>query len=186
MFISLDMVKTHFEDIKSDFDGTIIDIETIGEFTRGSKDSREYKEIIPVIFGFINKEGLNVYCAENEDAIAKLKDDINKMLPDLKRPFYAFNTDFERGVLFNHLGEPVLFDGELNKEKYERKRDTVRLLRIPQYDDPFNDSGLACKEAWLAGDIENSILHNRSCLLKERDILLKRSFRKPEELRLVP
>jgi len=185
MFITLDMVKTHFEKIKSDFEGTIIDIETIGEFTRGSKDSLEYKEIIPVIFGFINKEGLNLHYAENEDGIAELKNGIKKMLQDLERPFYAFNTDFERGVFFHQLGEPVLFEGELNKEKYERKRDTVRLLRIPQYDDPFNDNGLACKEAWLAGDIENPIRHNRSCLLKERDILLKRGFRKPDELRLI-
>jgi len=28
-------------------------------------------------------------------------------------------------------------------------------------------------------------LHNRSCLLKERDILLKRGFRKPDDLRFI-
>lgn len=180
------MVKTHFENINSSFKGTIVDIETIGNFIDGYNDSRRYKKITPIIFGFINKNGLNIHYAENKNSIIELKEKIKIILPELKRPFYAFNSVFEQGVLFHHLEEPVIFDGELNKEIYEAKWLAVQSLKIPNYDDPFNDSGRACKDAWLKGDIEKSILHNRSCLLKERDILLKRGFRNPDKLRLIP
>lgn len=179
------MVKIHLENIKSNFEGTIIDIETIGYFINGYNDSRRYKKIIPVVFGFVNKDGLNICCAENKNSISELKEKIKLILSKLKRPFYAFNSDFERGVLFYNLGNPVVFDSELNKEKFEPKWFVVQSLKIPNYNDPFNDNGRACMEAWLNGKIEKSILHNRSCLLKERDILLKRGFRKPDELRLV-
>ena len=169
---------------KSNFEGTIIDIETIGNFC-GYGDSRRYKEIVPVIFGFINKNGLTVYCAKNSTSISNLKDIIERILSELKRPFYAFNSDFERGTLFHHLRKPVSFERELNKERFEGKRHVVQLLKIQNYNDPFNDNGRACMEAWLNGEINKSILHNRSCLLKERDILLRRGFRKPDELGLV-
>ena len=45
------------EEIISDFKGTIIDIETIGEFNgryRNSGDWREYEGIQQVIFGLVN------------------------------------------------------------------------------------------------------------------------------------
>ena len=35
------------------------------------------------------------------------------------------------------------------------------------------------------GEFDKAIAHNRACLLKERDILLKRRPREPEELRFV-
>ena len=46
------MVKVYSENILSDFKGSIIDLETIGNFLN-YEDSRRYKNIIPVIFGFI-------------------------------------------------------------------------------------------------------------------------------------
>ena len=75
-----------------------------------------------------------------------------------------------------------MFEGELNKEKYEAKRTAVQVLNIPQYDDPFFDNGLLCMQAWEIGKTKEAIAHNRSCLLKERDILVKRGFREPEDL----
>ncbi len=48
----------HKENINSDFEGTIIDMETIGEFDNRYNDSRRYKNIETVIFGFINKHRL--------------------------------------------------------------------------------------------------------------------------------
>lgn len=180
------MVKIVEEKIESKFKGTIIDIETIGRFRENYTDSRRYKEIIPVIFGFINDQGLNVLCAKNRNSIEKLKLKVKEILPQLKTPFYAFNSDFERGSLFHHLEIPIEFHGELNKEKFEAKWLAVRNLEISKYDDPFNDNGKACMEAWLRGEVDKAIAHNRSCLLKERDILLKRGFRKPDYLRLVP
>ncbi len=45
--------------------------------------------------------------------------------------------------------------------------------------------GLQCSEAWKRGDVDKAVAHNRSCLLKERDILLERGHRTPDTLRFV-
>ena len=176
------MVVLTQEKIESNFEGTIIDIETIGGFCNQYKDSRKYKKIKTVIFGFIDSNGLSIYCAKGIESLEKLTNTIAQLLNDLKRPFYAFNCNFEMGVLFHSLKEIILFERELNTEKYESKRSAVSKLNIPQYDDPFNDKGALCMQAWLNGQINKAIAHNRSCLLKERDILLKRGFRPPDIL----
>lgn len=178
-------MEIYKERVKSNFDGTVIDIETIGDFKNSYCDSRRYKEIVPVIFGFIDKNGLKIYCAKTKDSIKKLRDEVISLLPKLKKPFYAFNSDFERGSLFHYLGFPVEFHNELNKEKFESKKSAVSKLKISNYDDPFNDDGLLCKVAWLNGEIDKSIAHNRSCLLKERDILKLRGHRVPDKLELI-
>lgn len=179
------MVIIHSEEVKSDFEGTIIDIETIGEFSN-LNDSRRYQNIIPVIFGYIDKNGLKIYCARRIESIEKLKNIIiAEILPQLKKPLYAFNCDFEKGALFHNCGITVDFDGELNAEKYEKKKKVVSLLGIENYGDPFHDDGIKCKQAWEKGNTKLCIRHNRSCLLKERDILLKRGYRTPDELILV-
>ncbi len=176
------MILIQKEKIKSKFDGTIIDIETIGEFSNKYKDSRIYKQIQSVIFGFIDNSGLSIYCAKNKESLGELEDKISPLLDNLKRPFYAFNCNFEMGVFFHSLNKEILFERELNERRYEKKATAVSKLNIPQYNDPFNDKGVLCKEAWLKGEIDKAIAHNRSCLLKERDILLKRSFRRPDHL----
>jgi hypothetical protein len=179
------MIKIYTETLASDFGGTIIDLETIGDFDDRYDDSRRYRNIIPVIFGYMNREGIRVLCSEDQSSISELELEIIKVLDSLDRPFYAFNAGFERGVLFKRLRKEVIFDGELNQEKFESKKKAVRFLRIPNYGDPCNDNGLLCSQNWLKGKIEPAILHNRSCLLKERDILLKRGSRKPDRLKLI-
>jgi len=108
------MIKVYTEEIMSDFEGTIVDLETIGYFEDMYEDSRRYRNIIPIIFGYMNRNGIRILCAEDYDSISELGLEIIKALDSLKRPFYAFNTDFERGVLFNHLRKKVAFEGELN------------------------------------------------------------------------
>ena len=176
------MVLIHQEELESEFEGTIIDIETIGEFCNEFKDSRKYKQIQTVIFGFIDSNVLTIHCAKRIESLEKLTNKIIQLLDELKRPFYAFNCNFEMGVLFHRLNKIILFERELNEERYESKKSAVFKLNIPQYDDPFNDNGALCMEAWLTGQIHQAIAHNRSCLLKERDILLKRGFRTPDLL----
>jgi len=66
------------------------------------------------------------------------------------------------------------------------KKYTVENLNIENYDDPFFDVGNECRLAWLRGEWDQCIKHNRSCLLKERDILLKRGFREPDDLTFHP
>ena len=168
--------------ITSKFKGTIIDIETIGNFSRKFSDSRQYKNIIPVIFGYITHNKLSILYSENKTSIPTLQKEIKNIISSLERPLYAFNSGFEMGSLYHNLRQRTIFEGELNKEKYEAKRSAVQLLNIPQYDDPFFDNGLLCMQAWEIGKIKEAVAHNRSCLLKERDILLKRGFRKPDPL----
>lgn len=175
-------MKVWQEEMRSGFPGTIIDIETIGGFQNNYFDSRRFANIVPVIFGFITKDELTVYCAKKNDSIPMLHSKISELLEGLPRPFHAFNTHFETGSLYHQLGLEVKFDGELQKREREWKGDVVKELGIPQYNDPFNDRGFLCMKAWERGDIDNSIAHNRACLLKERDILLKRGFIKPKPL----
>jgi hypothetical protein len=179
------MIKIYTEEVASDFEGTIIDLETIGYFADRYDDSRRYRKILPVIFGCIHRDGIRILCAEDRDSISELGREIVNVLDSLKRPFYAFNADFERGVLFHRTGKEVAFEGELNSEKFESKKGAIQSLRISNYGDPCKDNGWLCSQEWLKGKIGHAILHNRSCLLKERDILLKRGFRKPDELRFV-
>ena len=179
------MIIERKEDTSSNFKGTIIDIETMGEFLNQYPDSRRYKNIQLVIFGFINRDGLQIFCAKGREAISELKEKTEDIIDSLERPFYAFNTEFEIGVLFYELGKEINFEGELQKEKYESKVNAVRDLGIPNYGDPFYDRGLWCMNAWHNGEFDAAIAHNRACLLKERDILLKRGFRRPDELKFV-
>ena len=178
------MIIEHKEDINSDFEGTIIDIETVGEFLNQYPDSRRYKAIRLVIFGFINKDALHILCAKGLEALNELRERTEKIIDSLERPFYAFNTDFERGVLFYELGKEIDFDGELQEDR-ESKANARSYLGILNYDDPFYDYGYLCMKAWENGEFDRAIAHNRACLLKERDILIKRGFRKPDELKFV-
>jgi len=180
------LTRIYSEEIQSAFEGTIIDLETIGELKSDEEGCGRYRGITPVIFGFIHKDGLEIHCATDEYSIPELRETVRRLLPQLKRPFYAFNAMFESSVLSHFLGQSVRIDGELNRERFEAKRYAVKSLGIPNYEDPFYDSGRACMGAWLRGDIENAVLHNRSCLLKERDILLRRGFREPDALRTQP
>jgi hypothetical protein len=117
--------------------------------------------------------------------INELRERTEKIIDSLERPFYAFNTDFERSVLLYELSKEIGFDGELQKEKYESKVNAVRDLGISNYADPFFDNGFLCMQAWKDGEFGGAIAHNRACLLKERDILIKRGFRKPDELKFI-
>ena len=178
------MIIEHKEDINSNFEGTIIDIETIGDFFNQYSDSRRYKGIRLVIFGFINRYTLQILCAKGMRAISELRERTDKIIDSLERPFYAFNSEFERGVLFHELDKVIDFERELQRGT-EPKRAVVRDLGISNYDDPFFDNGYLCMKAWEVGDFDSARAHNRACLLKERDILLKRGFRSPNELKFV-
>ena len=178
------MIIEHKEDINSDFEGTIIDVETIGDFLNQYPDSRRYMDIRLVIFGFINRYTLQILCAKGIETIDGLRERTGKIMDSLERPFYAFNSEFERGVLFYELGKEIGFDGEL-QEGHESKANARNSLGIPNYNDPFYDNGYLCMTAWENGQFDNAMAHNRACLLKERDILLKRGPRRPDELKFV-
>ena len=181
------MIQEHKEEIVSDFKGTIIDIETIGDFNgryRNTGDWREYEGIQQVIFGLVNSQFLQILYVTKKEEIGELNDKISSIIDTLEKPFYAFNTSFETNVLTCQLGRNIAFECELQREKFESKANAVRELHIPTHDDPFNDKGILCMYAWQNGEFEKALAHNRACLLKERDILLRRGYRKPNGLAL--
>jgi hypothetical protein len=180
------MIQELNEEAKSDFEGTILDIETIGEFDPACPyDSRHYRKFKQVVFGYIDKDHLHIYCAQNPEGIEKLKLMTPEIFAALKRPYYAFNCNFESGVWFHQAGIQINFDGELQGEPFESKKNAILLLKIRNYDDPFFDKGQLCIKAWSDLHFEKVIAHNRACLLKERDILLKRGHCEPDKVHFV-
>ncbi len=168
----------HEEKLKGKFEGSIIDIETIGDFEKKYKgDSREYMKLKQVIFGFINSDKLQILCARDTNSIRELAKATKDTISSLERPFFAFNCAFESCVWYHQIGIKIEFDGELQRYKFESKKSAIQSLDIPNYEDPFFDEGKKCLLAWECGDIDHAIAHNRACLLKERDILLKRGHR---------
>ncbi|MGA8848418.1 MAG: hypothetical protein WB564_01130 [Dehalococcoidia bacterium] len=170
------------------YKGTIIDIETIGDYCREYKgDLREYKDLKMVIFGYINKQGWHIYCAIDIKYIPKLEEKAKQLLITLKNesPLYAFNCNQEKGVFFHRLNEKILMK-ELQSKEYERKDEALRKLGIVEsYGDPFHgdrDPGKACMRAWESGDFDKAVQHNRACLLKEQELLLRGRGRGPEPL----
>jgi hypothetical protein len=176
------MIKGLSEAQEAPFEGTIIDLETIGAFQNQFDDSRRYQLLQPVIFGYLNDNGLQIHGAETREDIPELCQVMQSIIPTLFTPFYAFNASFESGVIYHACGLARPFDRELNTFPRELKGRTVSQLFIQNYGDPFHDRGDLCQIAWLQGHYTLAIKHNRSCLLKERDILLKRGHRKPDRL----
>ena len=181
--------EIYSEPVNSEFEGTIIDLETIGVFLDGygDNDSRRYKGHLITTFGFITKDKLEIHYGKNPDQITPLVKQLPKLLDSLPRPFAAFNASFEMSVLFHNTGIVYPFERELQAVpslpgKHEAKWLAVKTLNLPQYDDPFNDQGKHCITAWHNGEIQKIISHNRADLLKERDILIRRGFRKTAEI----
>jgi len=154
--------------------GTIIDFETIGEIHNNLKNDEKYKELRPVIFGTLDTSQIVVSYIEKTDSIPVLIELIKGRISDLTLPFYAFNCQFEQGIIKNNLGIQVEFK-ELQSRPYEKKERCCKIFGISSYDDPFNGNGDLCRKAWLEGRIEDCIKHNRACLLKEAEILKRRA-----------
>jgi hypothetical protein len=178
------VIQEFIEESKSVFEGTILDIETVGEFDPSFPyDSRHYRKLKQVVFGYIDNQQLRIYCAKSPEGIEKLKLMTPEIFAGLKRPYYAFNCNFESGVWFHQAGIQINFDGELQGEPFESKKNAILRLKISNYNDPFYDKGQMCIKAWNDLLFEKVIAHNRACLLKERDILLKRGHCEPDKVR---
>ena len=162
------------ETIKRGVNGTIIDIETIGEFIRQypSYDLMCYSELRPTIFGYLTEDNLVQYCAEGSNDISELIKIIRDTMPQLPKPYYALNCYFERGILFHRCDlEPEFID--VRGETRGRKWAIRESLGIPSYNDPFNGVGYTCLLEWKKENYGQCLAHNRACLLIERDILEK-------------
>ena len=166
------MVREHREHSSMQIKGTIIDLESTGEFDREypSWDPRQYANISPTIFGYITGEILAQHCAEGEEEIQDIIGIMNDSLPRLEKPFYALNCNFEKHVITNTCGQIHPFH-DVRENKYYGSKWAIReQLGIPTYDDPFDGDGLRCMHEWHQGNYDDCLRHNRACLLIERDI----------------
>lgn len=59
---------------------------------------------------------LKIIYAENEISIELLKQEVRKLLYKLEKPLYAFNSIFEKGVLFQ-LNLENLINTDMKKKK---------------------------------------------------------------------
>lgn len=154
--------------------GTILDIETVGEFEQRfpSWDERYYTNLQPTILGYLTDDVLVQHCAEGFDEIGKLIEEMLDTIPKLESPVFALNSRFERHILKKSCNlEPLIVDvrGIVPGSKWKLREK----LGIPTYDDPFNGVGRKCAIEWLNGEYEKCMKHNRACLQIERDILEK-------------
>lgn len=170
--------------------GSIIDIETINDYCRGyaKGDSREYKDLKVVVFGYIDKDGWHIYCAQGSRDIPKIQQITRQFIEilDNKRPLYAYNCHHEMGVFFHNLNIKILMDKELQSVEYERKEVALRHIGINEsFGDPFHMTekpGNECRLAWLNSRFDQALRHNRACLLKEQTLLLNSHIIEPRSL----
>jgi hypothetical protein len=166
------MVREHREHSSMRIKGTIIDLESTGEFDRAYPpwDPRQYANISPTIFGHITGETLVQHCAEGEEEIQDIVAIMKEALPMLEQPFYALNCSFERCIITNTCGQEHHFQDVRENKFYSSKWAIREQLGIPTYDDPFHGDGLRCMHEWHQGNYGDCLRHNRACLLIERDI----------------
>jgi hypothetical protein len=158
--------------------GTIIDLETIGPIRNKLSGLGKYKEVQPYLFGYLFGNTLVQRYVEKSDHMPIFIDFLRSMdfCGFSERPFFAYNADFERGVLYFSTGKTIPLDGDIKKGK-EGKEAVVRRLGIETYGDPFPGAGIKCIEEFKKGNIADCLAHNQSCLLKERDILFREGYR---------
>jgi len=179
-------MKEHIESVKhlsniEKLNGTIIDLETLFEPCKDKYkpwESEGYIKKTIICLGYLNKERIKIYCCETLHEYNDLNKKIKNGVLTLQKPYYAFQHYFEKYVLKHNCELDIIFEGELNQHYYEKKENAINKLNISNFDDPFDGNGGMCMNSFNQGNIENVIKHNRSCLLKEYEILMKRGFRK--------
>jgi len=180
-------VGNHFrrmeELIETSFLGTIVDIETIGEFGRvkggvlpiGSDYLQRYREMKITAVGMLFAGKMVIHVANGVHSLDTFQKTAVQLVSESAEPRYAFNKAFEEGCYFWNSGHEFLeFDYELQRYPRERKESVVKSLNIDNYGDPFNGKGAKCKDAFLSDDLNGIMKHNRACLLKESQILAMR------------
>ena len=174
----------HEEAVEADFKGTIIDIETVGEFGEASycQDKEDYlaryRNIRITAVGILAGGKLQIFAAKGVEHLADFQRSAIMFMSKATGPLHAFNKAFEEGCYYWNSGREILdIDRDIQMTRREKKEAVVRNLGLPGYDDPFNGEGRLCVRAFQSGKVEDIIKHNRACLLKEYGILNKRGAR---------
>jgi hypothetical protein len=171
------------EHVDTNFEGALIDIETIGQFygpwrdtpPLGSDYISRYKLMRITTVGILSDDTLTIFIANDVDCLDAFQKKAMEIMRRSNKPCYAFNKTFEEGCYFWNSGRKILeYEYELQQYPLEKKENVVMQLGIDDYRDPFHGDGSKCKKAFLKGDLKSIISHNRACLLKESKILEKR------------
>jgi hypothetical protein len=178
--------KIRKEPVDCDFEGTIVDIETIGPFVNvpshalkfGQDFIRRYQKMKVTTVGTLSDGVLQVAIALGQNHLDKFGKKVLSIVSRSDRPLYAFSKPFEEGCLYWISRSMFDFDNELQAFSMENKERAVQQLKIPSYNDPYRGVGFKCVDAFIKGDLENIAKHNRACLLKERDLLGIRGARR--------
>ncbi len=183
---SSSIYKIFQEKIDTDFEGTIIDIETIGNFgtpsgffPQGRDYLSRYRDMRITTIGTLSDNLLRIFIAKNEESMERFQRKATKVMRIADSPTYAFSKSFEEGCFYWNSGhDHIDLDCELQSFVGESKKSVVAKLEIDNYDDPFHDIGRKCVHAFEVDDLSNIIKHNRACLLKENQILQKRGVKR--------
>ncbi len=155
--------------------GTLVDIETTG------LDS-DCDEI--VVFGYVQGNRLEIICRtsrEEEPFIAQLAE----LVPNLPRPFYAYNLSFEKGFL---KAKGMYIEGIDLFQPWKKKADELS-LKWPKLDELFSHAEHYFNEPVVSGKdvpmlwqgflhtknkdyLQQIIRHNESDLLRELYLLV--------------
>lgn len=174
------------EEINTGFEGTVIDIETIGDFGKApwvesnkADHLARFQQMKITTVGVLNDNTLQVFIAKNIESLDNFQQKAVEVMREARTPTYAFNKSFEEGCFYWNSNREILdIDFELQASSREKKIDAVKDVGIANYDDPYFDVGKMCVDAFQRGELDEIIQHNRACLLKESQILLKRGAKK--------
>lgn len=168
------------------FEGVVIDLETEeGPFLDELCGADRYRNC-SVCCGILNKNKVEIIAKTYNASDDLFVQAVDEKVKRISHPYYAFNVGCDMALLSKLLGREIRFDRELQCD-YERKRDAVQTLGIPNFDDPFNGDGYLAAKAWTkhletheTGCVENIMAHNCACVLKEYSILVRRGYREIE------
>ena len=179
--------RVYREEVSTDFEGTIVDIETIGDFiqvgTRFPPQEQDYlgkyRDMKITTVGVLSENELAIFIAKNIECVIEFQKSAIKLMSEVSSPTYAFNKSFEEGCYFWNSGFNIIrIDNELQTFAGEKKEDVVEEYGISKYNDPFHGDGGKYVAAFFEGNIDDIIKHNRACLLKEHQILKERGAKR--------
>ena len=186
--LRLKLPLTHLESygIKcQSFNGAVIDGETDEQrFLDNLKGAHRFKNHMPVCFGFLDKDWVEVIARTDRDSDGYFVKAVDERLRQTASPYYAFNAACDMSLLSKLLNKEVPFHGELQQWERQKKEYLRRDLRIPSCGDPFNGEGFLAAKEWTnyleTSDIncvKRIMAHNFSCLSTEYNILQKKGYR---------
>ena len=169
------------------FEGAVIDLETEEQpFLDELCGAARYRNC-SVCCGILDKNKVEIIAKTHNVSDDLFVQAIDEKVKRTNHPYYAFNVGCDMALLSKLLGKEIRFDRELQEKEYERKRDAVRNLGIPNFDDPFNGDGYLAAKAWTkhletheTSYVDNIMAHNCACVLKEYSILVRRGYREIE------